>query len=90
MLLSTTNTFVNSTSYSSLFFFFFFDSQNLANPTALLLSSVAMLRHLKLDDKADQIQVSILKTIAEGKCRTIDLGGKSSTTEFTNAVCDNL
>ena len=64
--------------------------QNLANPTALLLSSVSMLRHLKLHDKADRIQDAVLKTIAEGKYRTGDLGGKSTTTEFTNAICDHL
>ncbi|CAN4105477.1 unnamed protein product [Withania somnifera] len=63
---------------------------NLANPTALLLSSVSMLRHLELHDKADCIQNAILKTIAEGKYRTGDLGGTASTTEFTNAICDHL
>ncbi|XP_021760136.1 isocitrate dehydrogenase [NAD] catalytic subunit 5, mitochondrial-like [Chenopodium quinoa] len=64
--------------------------KNMANPTALLLSAVTMLRHLELNDKADQVQNAVLKTIAEGKYRTIDLGGKSSTTDFTNAICDNL
>lgn len=64
--------------------------QNMANPTALLLSSVMMLRHLDLHDKADRIQNAILTTIAEGKYRTGDLGGSSSTTEFTNAICDHL
>lgn len=64
--------------------------QNLANPTALLLSSVTMLRHLELHDKAERIQNAILDTIAEGKYRTADLGGKSSTTDFTRAICDHL
>ncbi|XP_068667892.1 isocitrate dehydrogenase [NAD] catalytic subunit 5, mitochondrial-like [Aristolochia californica] len=64
--------------------------KNLANPTALLLSSVEMLRHLKLHDKAEQIHGAVLKTIAEGKYRTGDLGGTASTTEFTKGVCDNL
>ncbi|KAF4403455.1 hypothetical protein G4B88_008101 [Cannabis sativa] len=64
--------------------------KNLANPTALLLSSVSMLRHLELHDKADRIQDAILNTIAEGKFRTADLGGKSSTTDFTRAICDHL
>ncbi|XP_059646977.1 isocitrate dehydrogenase [NAD] catalytic subunit 5, mitochondrial-like [Cornus florida] len=64
--------------------------KNLANPTALLLSAVAMLRHLGLHEKADQIHDAIINTIAEGKYRTRDLGGTSSTTEFTRAVCDNL
>lgn len=64
--------------------------KNLANPTALLLSAVTMLRHLKLHDKADRIQDAVLNTIAEGKYRTADLGGSSSTTEFTNAICDHI
>ncbi|KAK3226531.1 hypothetical protein Dsin_006393 [Dipteronia sinensis] len=64
--------------------------KNMANPTALLLSAVTMLRHLELHDKADRIQDAILKTIAEGKYRTADLGGSSTTTDFTKAICDHL
>ncbi|ESW16363.1 hypothetical protein PHAVU_007G150400 [Phaseolus vulgaris] len=64
--------------------------KNLANPTALLLSGVTMLRHLNFNDKADQIQNAILQTIAEGKHRTADLGGSSKTTEFTKAIIDHL
>lgn len=64
--------------------------QDLANPTALLLSAVAMLRHLKLHDKADRIQDAIINTISEGKYRTADLGGKSTTTGFTRAIIDHL
>ncbi|TQE13116.1 hypothetical protein C1H46_001200 [Malus baccata] len=63
---------------------------NLANPTALLLSAVTMLRHLELHDKADRIQNAILSTIAEGKFRTADLGGSSSTSDFTQAIVDHL
>ncbi|CAL5350966.1 unnamed protein product [Camellia sinensis] len=65
-------------------------SFNLANPTALMLSAVTMLRHLELHDKADRIQNAILKTIAEGKYRTADLGGSSSTTDFTKSIIDHL
>ena len=43
--------------------------QDKANPTALLLSSVMMLRHLGLVDKAEAIQNAALGTIAEGKYR---------------------
>ncbi|RZC78844.1 hypothetical protein C5167_003045 [Papaver somniferum] len=63
---------------------------NMANPTALLLSAVMMLKHLKLTDKADMIHAAIIKTIADGKYRTADLGGSSSTTDFTKAICGNL
>ncbi|KAF8661935.1 hypothetical protein HU200_056904 [Digitaria exilis] len=64
--------------------------KNLANPTALMLSAVMMLRHLQFNDKADRIHNAILQTIAEGKYRTADLGGKATTSEFTNAVCDHI
>uniref|UniRef100_A0A0D3AHL0 cytokinin riboside 5'-monophosphate phosphoribohydrolase n=1 Tax=Brassica oleracea var. oleracea TaxID=109376 RepID=A0A0D3AHL0_BRAOL len=52
--------------------------KNLANPTALLLSGVMMLRHLKLNEQAEQIHSAIINTIAEGKYRTADLGDSSS------------
>ncbi|KAI8846755.1 hypothetical protein BC829DRAFT_478414 [Chytridium lagenaria] len=64
--------------------------KDLANPTALLLSAVMMLRHLKFEDHAEKIQAAVLKTIAEGEFRTGDLGGKASNTEFTQAVIANL
>lgn len=62
----------------------------MANPTALLLSGVSMLRHLKINDKADRIQEAVLKTIGEGKYRTSDLGGSSKTSDFTKAIIDHL
>ncbi|KAK3198921.1 hypothetical protein Dsin_022336 [Dipteronia sinensis] len=63
--------------------------KNLANPTALMLSAVTTLRHLELHGKADRIQNAILNTIAEGKYRTADLDG-TSTTDFTKAIIDHL
>lgn len=41
--------------------------QSLANPTALLLSSVMMLQHMGLNKHADRIQNAIFATLAEGK-----------------------
>ncbi|DBB11129.1 hypothetical protein WJX82_011364 [Trebouxia sp. C0006] len=64
--------------------------QDKANPTALLLSSVMMLRHMGLVDKAESIQNAVLGTIAEGKYRTGDLGGNSTTSDFTKAIIDKL
>jgi isocitrate dehydrogenase (NAD+) len=40
--------------------------KNLANPTALLFSGVMMLRHLGMNDIADNIQKAALKVIAGG------------------------
>lgn len=64
--------------------------QGKANPTALLLSSIMMLRHMGLSDKADAIEKAALETIAEGKHITGDLGGKASTQEFTKAILSRL
>jgi len=64
--------------------------KGLANPTALLLSSLMMLRHMNLFDYAEKIEKAALTTIAEGKFITGDLGGKASTTEYTNAIIKKL
>ncbi|KAF9177242.1 NAD-dependent isocitrate dehydrogenase [Haplosporangium sp. Z 767] len=64
--------------------------QDKANPTALLFSSVLMLKHMGLNQYADQIERATLKVIADGKVLTGDLGGKSSNTEFTNAIISEL
>jgi isocitrate dehydrogenase (NAD+) len=60
-----------------------------ANPTALLMSSVLMLRHLELDDHAERIENALFQTIAAG-IRTPDVGGSASTAEFTRAVVERL
>jgi len=43
--------------------------KGLANPTALLLSSIMMLRHMSLNEYADKIEKAIFKVLAEGKVR---------------------
>ncbi len=43
--------------------------QDKANPTALLLSAVMMLRHLDMREHADHIETAIFKTIREGKVK---------------------
>jgi len=64
--------------------------KGLANPTALLMSSVMMLRWLQLPRDADRLQAALLKVYAEGKARTGDLGGKAGTDEFTKAIIGAL
>lgn len=65
--------------------------KGLANPTALLLSSCMMLRHMGLVQHADKIEQAVLKTIAAGpETRTGDLRGTASTSSFTEAVIANL
>jgi isocitrate dehydrogenase (NAD+) len=64
--------------------------KGVANPTALLLSSVTMLRYLHETGTADRLQTAIEKVYREGKSVTPDIGGKASTTEFADAVIRNL
>ena len=60
-----------------------------ANPTALLLSSIMMLRHMHLFEHADRIERAIFDTIAAGE-RTGDLGGKLGTRAFTERIISRL
>ncbi|XP_014220030.1 isocitrate dehydrogenase [NAD] subunit beta, mitochondrial [Copidosoma floridanum] len=64
--------------------------KNLANPTAMLLCSVKLLNHLNLKPYADLIRDAVNRVLSDGKCRTKDLGGQNSTTDFTHAVIQNL
>ncbi len=61
--------------------------KNLANPTALLLSAVLMLRHIDEPAAADRIMRGLGAVLTAGRVRTRDLGGTASTTEFADAVC---
>lgn len=63
---------------------------DLANPTALLLSSVMMLQHMGLNGHASNIQKAIFDTLAEGQVLTKDLGGKATRSQFTEAVVSKL
>ena len=64
--------------------------KGLANPTALLLSSMMMLRHMSLFKEAEKIEGAIFKTLAQGKTITGDLGGKAKTHEYAAAIVSNL
>jgi len=63
---------------------------NRANPTALMLSGVLMLRHLGYPDIADRVELAIREVIAEGKATTPDLGGSGTTSGFADAVIERL
>lgn len=60
--------------------------RNVANPTALLLSAVMMLRHIGEEAAATRIRQALYDTLTEGRVLTRDLGGTASTTEFAGAV----
>jgi isocitrate dehydrogenase (NAD+) len=60
--------------------------QDVANPLALLLSGVLMLRHLDEDAIADRVMQAVT-TVLAGSVRTRDIGGTASTTAFADEIC---
>jgi isocitrate dehydrogenase (NAD+) len=64
--------------------------QNRANPTALILSSALMLRHLGETAAADRVESAVRGVIAEGRATTQDLGGSAGTREFAAAVAERV
>ena len=64
--------------------------QNKANPTALLLSAIEMLKYIDENEYAEKIDNALRKTLKEGKIVTADLRGTASTTEFRDEIIKNL
>ena len=64
--------------------------KGLANPTALLLSAVMMLRHIDEAPAADRIMHALGDVLRARAIRTRDLGGTETTLEFADAVCEAL
>lgn len=65
--------------------------KGIANPTALLLSSVMMLEHLGESEAARRVQGAVFRVYHEGRRLTHDIpGGKADTREFTEAVIGAL
>ena len=60
--------------------------KDMANPTAIMLSGVMLLRHIGESSAADCIDEALRRVYASGKYRTFDLGGTTGTKEFTAAV----
>jgi isocitrate dehydrogenase (NAD+) len=63
--------------------------QEKANPTALLLSAILMLRHMELLRDAERIDKALTATLATG-IKTPDLGGTAGTKAFARAVAERL
>jgi isocitrate dehydrogenase (NAD+) len=60
--------------------------KGLANPTALLMSSILMLKHLGEHSVAARVEAALDKVYRGGKHFTRDLGGSATTNEFTDAL----
>ena len=63
--------------------------QDKANPTAMLMSAIEMLKYIGECNAADRIKNAMLKTLKSGN-KTVDIGGQLSCSEYTNAIISNL
>ena len=64
--------------------------QGIVNPIAMILSAAMMLDFLGLGEAAKAVEKAVTDTIAEGESLPADLGGRSPTTEVTNAILAKL
>ena len=64
--------------------------KGIANPLAAILSAAMMLEHLEQAEAARAVEGAVAAVLAEGKVRTPDLGGSSSTLEVAEAVTARL
>ena len=64
--------------------------KGIANPIAAILSGKLMLHWLGEDEEADKIEAAVASVLREGKVRTPDLGGSSSTSEMGDAVVEKV
>jgi isocitrate dehydrogenase (NAD+) len=60
--------------------------KNLANPLALVFSSIMMLRHLGQERPAARLERAVERLLAEGKMLTRDLGGRATTTAVAERI----
>ena len=64
--------------------------KGIANPTAMILTGIMLLRHLSEEATAHRVERAVKTTLAEGKHLTQDQGGSAGTGEFTETVVSHL
>jgi isocitrate/isopropylmalate dehydrogenase len=64
--------------------------KNVINPTAMILSVKMMLDHFGMEEEAKNLETAVAEVYREGKVRTRDQGGQSTTKEFGDAVLRKL
>jgi homoisocitrate dehydrogenase len=63
---------------------------SIANPIAAIRSAALMLEYSGFEAEAQRIYKAVNEVLEEGKIRTPDLGGKGTTDQVTDAICERL
>ncbi len=64
--------------------------QGVANPTALILSAIQMLRYIGEREAGNRLEAALLAVFADGTAITRDLGGTAKTNEFARAIEEKI
>jgi isopropylmalate/isohomocitrate dehydrogenase-like protein len=67
-----------------------YTGQNRVNPTATIMAVQMMLDYLGEKEAAAKIDKAVMKVLKEGKVRTKDLGGSSTTSEMSDAIASKV
>ncbi|MEM2107811.1 MAG: isocitrate/isopropylmalate dehydrogenase family protein [Candidatus Bathyarchaeia archaeon] len=67
-----------------------YTGQNVVNPIATIMAAQMMLDYLGEKEAAAKIEKAVIQVLSEGKVRTKDLGGASTTTEMSEAVASKI
>jgi isocitrate/isopropylmalate dehydrogenase len=67
-----------------------YTGQNRVNPIATIMAASMMLDYLSEKDAAAKIEKAVIDVLTEGKIRTADLGGSSTTNEMSNAIASKI
>lgn len=60
--------------------------KGIANPSAMILSAVMMLKYLKEYEEADRLDKALADVLRDGKYLPVDLGGNSKTIEMAREI----
>ena len=64
--------------------------QGIANPIGLILSGAMMLSHLGETEAAERIQFGVAAVLERGEVLSGDLGGRATTRQVTEAICEAM
>jgi isocitrate/isopropylmalate dehydrogenase len=64
--------------------------KNTVNPIATILAAKMMLDYLNESEAAGLVEKAVMEVLKEGKVRTYDLGGNSSTQEMADTIADKV
>lgn len=64
--------------------------QNIANPTAAILSGIMMLKYINEEAAALKIENALMRVLKNKELHTKDIGGRLSTTEFKNKIIEEM